>query len=138
LDPVTNYHASTTVTTLSLACFPGYATTQLRADDGFEDRCPRVPSVSHFQPRLLLAANAGLVLRSWAADLISSNGLPIIFSDELECFARGVLAAGEQERRSTQECRRAGIPIPLEVWQALLDLSSQLSLIKPAASTSVI
>jgi LDH2 family malate/lactate/ureidoglycolate dehydrogenase len=37
-----------------------------------------------------------------------------------------VLAAGEPEWRTERERLRAGIPIPEEVWRALLKLSSQL------------
>jgi LDH2 family malate/lactate/ureidoglycolate dehydrogenase len=49
-----------------------------------------------------------------------------------------VLAAGEPEQRKEQERRRAGIPIPVEVWNSLLYLSSQLGVQEPAASASII
>src|SRR5581483_469902 len=45
-----------------------------------------------------------------------------------------VLVAGEPEWRLEQERRRDGIPIPDEVWQALLKLSSQLGVKEPGAS----
>jgi len=48
-----------------------------------------------------------------------------------------VLTAGEPEWRTEQERLRAGIPIPGEVWQTLLKLSSQLDVHEPAASESV-
>lgn len=44
-----------------------------------------------------------------------------------------VLAAGEPEWRTEQERLRAGIPIPGEVWQALLKVGSQLGVREPAA-----
>jgi LDH2 family malate/lactate/ureidoglycolate dehydrogenase len=44
-----------------------------------------------------------------------------------------VLAAGEPEWRTEQERLRAGIPIPGEVWQALLKLSLQLGVNEPHA-----
>jgi LDH2 family malate/lactate/ureidoglycolate dehydrogenase len=47
-----------------------------------------------------------------------------------------VLAAGEPEWRTERERLRAGIPLPNEVWQALLNLSSQLGVTEPLASTS--
>lgn len=47
-----------------------------------------------------------------------------------------VLAAGEPEWRREQERQRDGIPIPVEVWQALLNLASQLGVNEPAASSS--
>jgi len=49
-----------------------------------------------------------------------------------------VLTAGEPEWRTEQERLRAGIPIPGEVWQTLLKLSSELGVHEPAASETVI
>jgi LDH2 family malate/lactate/ureidoglycolate dehydrogenase len=45
-----------------------------------------------------------------------------------------VLAAGEPEWRTEQERLRAGIPLPGEVWQALLKLSIQLGVNRPHES----
>ncbi len=47
-----------------------------------------------------------------------------------------VLTAGEPERRTEQNRLQAGIPIPGEVWQALLKLSSQLGVKEPVAPAS--
>lgn len=66
---------------------------QLRTDDTFEDHPPESPLCQSVPAKILLAANAGLVLRRWVGDLISSNSMPKIFSDELERFAREVLVA---------------------------------------------
>ena len=49
-----------------------------------------------------------------------------------------VLTAGEPEWRTERERLRAGIPIPDEVWHALLNLSSQLGVSAPVASASAV
>ncbi len=46
-----------------------------------------------------------------------------------------VLAAGEPEWRTEQERARVGIPIPDEVWQSLLKVSSQLAVSEPVAAS---
>ena len=45
-----------------------------------------------------------------------------------------VLAAGEPEWRTEKERLRAGVPLPDEVWQALVKLSSRLGVAAPVAS----
>jgi LDH2 family malate/lactate/ureidoglycolate dehydrogenase len=67
--------------------------------------------------RLLPLAEFNDRLKRLVADLKSAA--PAEGHDE-------VLAAGEPEWRTERERLRAGIPIPEEVWRALLKLSSQL------------